>query len=163
MGPCPCKYVTQLQLFIYRSTSVYSLQFLKDTLRHGNPILHFSIHFGDQFAKCLFKECGCYPSLLYPPARQVLFDVGLTWAKKRAHQVKAENDGKDVINHVFSCELAPVIQKWIKLAHTPGVLVADIGDMQKPLVQDILTGKLVARPFATVAYCGWVCHQAYLG
>lgn len=110
-----------------------------------------------------FKECVCYLSLLHPPVHQVLFDVGQEWAKKRAHEVKAENDGKDVIDHVFSCELAPMIQKWIKLAHTPGVLVSDISEMQRPLVQDVLTGKLVARPFATVAYCGWVCHQACPG
>ena len=125
----------------------------------GLPFFGSDLQISDVFS----SEKGTRLLLPILPVHQFLFEVGQGWAKKRTHEVKVENSGKDAIAHLFSCENAPAIQKWIKLAHVPGVLVSDIGDMQKPLVEDMLKGQLVPRPFATAVFCGWVCHQACLG
>ena len=95
----------------------------------------------------------------------MLFEVGQQWALHRGGKQEAE--GMETPNrpvlHAFSCEVAPPVQKWIQLAHDPQLLVSCISEMGNSMVRNVLDGNYVPRPKATAVFCGWVCHQAWLG
>lgn len=66
------------------------------------------------------------------------------------------------LDHLFSCENSKPIQEWIMSAHAPSALIENIEDMNRSLVDDLVTLSSVVRPAASFVFCGWVCHDVSL-
>ena len=94
---------------------------------------------------------------------QVIMTAGQQWMQASSDPLLAPEPFDDCLKHIYSCEISPPLQEWILGGHSPGVLVADLDEMQKSPVFDIKSSASVMRPKATNVFCGWVCHSVISG
>lgn len=90
---------------------------------------------------------------------KVIFKVGQEWSTPSTKDASTES----CIDHLYSCENNAIFQSWITQTQEPQILVNDIAEMENSVLTDVITGMAAARPIANAVFCGWVCHDTFLG